>query len=225
MAGATSSAGSTATLLNNPFYLAFDGYRNMYVIDSNNHRVQQYKQGLLSATTVAGFSLGSGSSRSELYSPVAIRVTLNATMFILDMNNYRVLKWQVGDPLGYIIAGGNGGGAAFTQIGVSYDIFLDSLLNLYVSEYGNNRVTYWTAGNTTASRLVIDEFLLLYLPATLNIFLTLAIFLNTRWPVEMAPVMQLINLMDHGAYMLILVIRYMLSIVQIIESKDGSIVR
>jgi hypothetical protein len=75
-------------------------------------------------------------------------------MYILDSYNYRVLKWTVGDPLGYIIVGGNGAGAAFTQIGMSYGIFVDSQLNIYVSEYGNQRVTKWTNGNTTAGVLV-----------------------------------------------------------------------
>jgi len=80
-------------------------------------------------------------------------------MYILDSYNYRVLRWTVGDPLGYIIVGGNGNGAAFTQIGTSYGIFVDSQLNIYVSEYGNNRVTKWTNGNTTAGVLVRFDLL------------------------------------------------------------------
>ncbi|CAF4729948.1 unnamed protein product [Rotaria sp. Silwood1] len=154
VAGATSNAGSTATLLSNPYYVAFDGYHNMYVVDTSNHRVQQYQGGSFVGTTVAGFSLSAGSSLAELYNPVAIRVTDNQTMFILDRDNYRVLRWQVGDQLGYVIAGGRGVGALFTQIGTSYDIFLDSQYNLYISEYGNNRITLWSNGNTTAGRLV-----------------------------------------------------------------------
>ncbi|CAF2697913.1 unnamed protein product [Rotaria sp. Silwood2] len=154
VAGATSNAGSTSTLLNYPYYVAFDGYRNMYVVDYNNHRVQLYQEGSSTGRTVAGFSLSSGASRAELYYPVAIRVTHNQTMFILDRSNYRVFRWQVGDQLGYVIAGGHGVGAAFTQIGTSYDIFLDSQYNIYVSEYDNHRITLWSNGNTTAGRLV-----------------------------------------------------------------------
>ncbi len=75
-------------------------------------------------------------------------------MYILDGSNYRVLKWTVGDPLGYIVVGGNGGGSAFTQIGISYGIYLDSMFNIYISEQGNHRVTKWFFGNTTAGTLV-----------------------------------------------------------------------
>jgi hypothetical protein len=76
-------------------------------------------------------------------------------MFIVDSSNYRVLQWQPGSPLGYVVAGGNGGGSAFTQLGTSNGIFVDNQYNIYVSEYGNNRVTKWFAGNTTAGTLVM----------------------------------------------------------------------
>jgi hypothetical protein len=79
-------------------------------------------------------------------------------MYILDTSNYRVLKWTVGDPLGYIIVGGNGNGAAFTQIGTSYAIFVDNQFNIYVSESSNNRVTKWLVTNTTAGILVRFDY-------------------------------------------------------------------
>ena len=75
-------------------------------------------------------------------------------MFILDGSNYRVLRWQKGEPVGIIVAGGNGGGAAFTQIGTSYAMFVDSQYNIYVSENTNHRVTKWFNGNTTTGLLV-----------------------------------------------------------------------
>jgi hypothetical protein len=79
-------------------------------------------------------------------------------MYILDSYNYRVLKWTSGDPLGYIVAGGSGSGTAFTQIGISYGLFIDSMLNIYISEQGNNRVTKWFFGNTTAGTLVRFDY-------------------------------------------------------------------
>ena len=75
-------------------------------------------------------------------------------MYILDSYNYRVLRWNVGEPLGYIVAGGNGGGSAFNQIGMSYSLFVDHQFNIYISENGNNRVTFWSVLNITAGVLV-----------------------------------------------------------------------
>lgn len=111
-------------------------------------------QGSNIGITVAGFTIGSGASRSELYYPSAIRVTANQTMFILDTNNYRILRWQLNEPLGYVVAGGRGSGATFDRMGLSYGMFVDDQMNIYISEQGNHRVTFWSQGNTTAGVLV-----------------------------------------------------------------------
>lgn len=76
-------------------------------------------------------------------------------MFIIDRSNFRVLKWQTGDTLGYVVAGGNGNGAAFTQIGVAYGIHVDDNYNVYISDQSNHRVTKWTNGTDSISALVI----------------------------------------------------------------------
>ncbi len=122
----------------------------------------------MTGTTVAGATSNAGSSRATLNSPSAIFVTPNQTMFIMDTSNYRVLRWQLGDPLGYIVAGGNGYGSAFTQIGTCYALFVDSQYNIYISENDNHRVTKWSQTNTTAGILVIQfliylQFIFLFL--------------------------------------------------------------
>ncbi len=80
----------------------------------------------------------------------------NNNMYILDTSNYRVLRWKVGDPLGYIVAGGNSAGSSLTQISTSYSMFVDSQLNIYISDSGNSRVTKWLHTNTTAGILVVQ---------------------------------------------------------------------
>ena len=104
--------------------------------------------------TVAGISGVSGGARSLLNYPTAISVMSNGSMYILDTSNYRVLKWQVGEPLGYVVAGGAGNGAAFNQIGASYQLFIDNQFNVYVSENANHRVTRWSTTNSTWGFLV-----------------------------------------------------------------------
>ena len=75
-------------------------------------------------------------------------------MYILDTSNYRVMKWQVGEPMGYVVAGGRGAGSALNQFSTSYSMFVDQQYNIYVSDYANARVTLWLASNTTSSILV-----------------------------------------------------------------------
>ena len=105
-------------------------------------------------STVAGFTLGSGTSLSELSSPSAIRISPTGAMYILDTFNYRVLKWQVGEPRGYVVVGGRGSGSGFDRMGDTYTMFIDSNWNIYISEYTNHRITLWYQGNTTAGTLV-----------------------------------------------------------------------
>ena len=105
-------------------------------------------------TTVAGFRIGTGSSRSELNNPSAIYVTNDNVMYILDTFNYRTLRWTIGDPLGFIVTGGRGAGSTFDRMGVTYGLFIDGQENIYLSEQSNHRVTLWYNGNTTAGVLV-----------------------------------------------------------------------
>lgn len=128
--GSTSTIGSTGTLLYNPYDVAFDGYQNMYVVDTWNHRIQFFQSGLhqnftslilkyvaviiiytlgsSNGITVAGSTGSAGSTMSQLYNPFAIYVDTNGTMYILEAHNYRILRWQPGDPVGFVVAGGHG---------------------------------------------------------------------------------------------------------------------
>ncbi len=110
---------------------------------------------------VAGFTWGGsgGSGYSEFSFPTAIYVDSNGTMYILDSNNYRVVKWLRGEPLGFPVVGNRGAGSTLDKIGSSYGIYLDNQANIYVSEYSNHRVTKWYNGNTTAGILVSIVFI------------------------------------------------------------------
>ena len=158
VAGITASLGSTSTLLYNPYDVSYDGYRNLYVADTSNHRIQLFRSGTTNGITVAGNSGSLGYGRSELYNPYGISVTGNGTMFILDTSNYRVLQWQLGEPLGTIVVNGRGAGSTFDKISTSYAFFIDNQLNIYVSDSGNDRVTRWANGNNTVGSLVRYSF-------------------------------------------------------------------
>lgn len=45
LAGALSTSGSSANLLSSPTTVDFDAYRNMYVVDQSNHRIQRFSPG------------------------------------------------------------------------------------------------------------------------------------------------------------------------------------
>ncbi len=45
MSGVSGTTGTTATYLSSPNDVTFDPYQYMYVVDSNNHRIQQFPYG------------------------------------------------------------------------------------------------------------------------------------------------------------------------------------
>ncbi|CAF2072465.1 unnamed protein product, partial [Rotaria magnacalcarata] len=53
-----------------------------------------------------------------------------------------------------VVAGGQGGGSALTQLHYPYVIFVDMLGTLYVAEYGNHRVMRWTQGANQGTVIV-----------------------------------------------------------------------
>ena len=110
-------------------------------------------------TTVAGVTSSWGGARSQLYNPYAVHVTTNGTMFILDTSNYRVLRWDLGQPMGVVVAGGQGAGSGFNQISTSYAMFVDEQENIYISDNANNRIVRWSPSNTSSGILVCVIYL------------------------------------------------------------------
>lgn len=75
-------------------------------------------------------------------------------MYILDTGNNRVLRWVIGDPVGFAVAGGRGAGTAINRLGTSYAMYVDASQNIYVSEYSNHRVSKWIFGDNSTGILV-----------------------------------------------------------------------
>lgn len=117
-----------------------------------------HRLGSMTATTVAGITLNPGGSYSQLNNPSAIHVDTNNQMFILDTSNCRVLRWLIGEPMGYPVAGDQGCGSAMTQMTTSYAMVVDQATNVYVSEFSNHRVTFWSANNRSFAVLVCHSF-------------------------------------------------------------------
>ncbi len=66
---------------------------------------------------------------------------------MLDIFNYRVLKWTIGASAAIVVAGGNGRGSALNQFSEAWGGFtVDTLSNVYISDYNNIRILKWPAG-------------------------------------------------------------------------------
>jgi sugar lactone lactonase YvrE len=85
--------GSAANQLNLPFGVAFDASDNVYVVDTNNHRVQRWAQDATGGVTVAGGNVA-GSAPPEFYYPGGVTVDANRNVYVADTLNHRVQKWS-----------------------------------------------------------------------------------------------------------------------------------
>src|ERR1700691_5200876 len=110
-------------------------------------------------TTVAGSDLvgdGGSAAAAQLAQPEGMAVDAAGNLFIADAANHRVRKVT---PAGIVstVAGsghpgfsGDNGPASAAQLNQPYDVALDAAGNLYIADYGNQRVrAIGTNGNTT----------------------------------------------------------------------------
>lgn len=76
--------------LDEPLGLTVDSLRNIYVADTNNHRVIKYDR---NGKVLLTFGV-KGDQRGELTEPCDIRVTDDGMIYVADMDNFRVQKYD-----------------------------------------------------------------------------------------------------------------------------------
>ena len=108
IAGVGGVPGTNATLLRNPYGLAFDSSNTLHIVDYVNNRIQKVIPGTKMTVTVAGSSSGtSGSAMDRLSVPVDVLFDANDNMYITDRGNDRVQLWTKGATSGITVAGMN----------------------------------------------------------------------------------------------------------------------
>lgn len=100
-------------------------------------------------TVVAGGN-GAGLSYNQLNNPKAIYVDSFGTVYVADTDNHRIMKWKKNAENGTLVAGISGSaGTSAAQLSFPSGIYFDKNGEMYVSEYGNNRVQRFTIDSTS----------------------------------------------------------------------------
>jgi uncharacterized protein (TIGR03437 family) len=142
---------ATSALLNIPETAVTDGNGNVYVSDTWNHRVRKIgadgKISTVAGTGVCSYSGDGGlAAKAGLCYPMGLALDSAGTLYIGDSSNFSI---RAITPNGTIstVAGngtrgnsGDGGKAAEAQFSDPVGIALDSAGNLFVADYGANRV-------------------------------------------------------------------------------------
>jgi hypothetical protein len=137
-----------------PVGIAIDASGNLFIADSNNHRVRKVTPaGVI--TTVLGTGVP-GSDSTTLAVPTAVAVDTAGNLYIADTFNHRVQKVAAGTGTVTTVAGtgalgqgADGVAANASALAYPYGVAVDSAGALYIADTNNHRVRKVVGGTVT----------------------------------------------------------------------------
>jgi sugar lactone lactonase YvrE len=158
IAGINGEAGNQPNQLYWPYGIYVDDNLTLYIADSGNNRIQMWKYGASSGSTVAGGS-SSGTNLAQLSTPVTIIVDMNKYMYIADYSNSRIVRWAPNATSGVCIAACTGtSGTKDNQLHSPWSLTFDNKGSLYVSDNANNRVQKFQILNDGSNNITVTSF-------------------------------------------------------------------
>ncbi|HEV2446215.1 MAG TPA: IPT/TIG domain-containing protein, partial [Candidatus Sulfopaludibacter sp.] len=140
--------------LSSPRAVAADSAGNLYIADTFNHAVREVAANGVISTLLGNGTPGSGNN--QLNSPQGIAVDSTGNVYVSDTQNARVLKISGGSAS--VVAGngkpgfgGDGGAAGSAQLNTPIGLAVDRGGNLYIADFGNNRIRMVTSGGAIST--------------------------------------------------------------------------
>jgi hypothetical protein len=139
-------SGFFADMLYYPYGIFVDINFNLYVADSDNHRIQLFRPGQSNATTVAG---NGAPGTISLYYPSDVLLDGNGYLFIVDSDNYRIVG---SGPNGFrCVVGCSGYGSSANQLSYAQRMAFDTYGNIFVSDTDNSRIQKFVLATNSCS--------------------------------------------------------------------------
>ena len=136
--------------INSPGGMALDGSGNLYIADTDNHRIRKIDVlgtiSTVAGTGTAGFSGdAAAATAAQLNSPRGLDADGAGNLYIADTSNHRIRKIDVSTGNISTVAGGgstlgDGGAATAAQLNFPRDVDVDREGNLYIADTNNHRI-------------------------------------------------------------------------------------
>ena len=138
----TGCPGSAADMLHTPQGIVVTINLDLYVADCGNDRVQFFRSGQLTGTTL----VGTGSNGTIILScPMGIVLDGDGYLFVVDSGSHRVFG---SGPSGFrCVVGCSGHGVASHELRSPMTMSFDRDGNLFVTDYGNHRIQKFLLSN------------------------------------------------------------------------------
>ena len=160
-----SGDGGLATLatISQPHGMQTDTSGNLYFADRTNSRIRKIDGSTGIITTVAGNGVrgfsgdGGAASLASLSFPISVCLDLQGNLYIADQINHRIRKVDTGQII-TTVAGigtpgstGDGGPANVAQLDQPYDVAVNGLGDLFISDANNQKIRMVSSSNGNIS--------------------------------------------------------------------------
>ena len=89
----------------------------------------------------------SGGALNEFNEPIDVFVK-NDTLYVADLKNHRIIRWDPGASEGVVVAGGNSEGSNLNQLYLPISVHVTPNGDIYVADQSNHRIVKWEPGAT-----------------------------------------------------------------------------